>query len=78
MSLLTNLDVKHLLCGLQIYASPIYELLDTKFGRFHEKTWSFYNTMERIVSRGCVEVFEDIRFNSGFYRKARLANAWSM
>ena len=38
----------------QIYANPIYELLDTKFGHFDEGTWSAYNTLVRIISRGCV------------------------
>ena len=38
---------------MQIYANPIYELLDTKFGHFDEGTWSAYNTLVRIISRGC-------------------------
>jgi hypothetical protein len=39
---------------VQIYANPIYELLDTKFGHFDEGTWSAYNTIVRIITRGCV------------------------
>jgi hypothetical protein len=37
---------------VQIYANPIYELLDTKFGNLDEGTWSAYNTLVRIISRG--------------------------
>ena len=38
----------------QIYANPIYELLDTKLGDFNASTWSAKNTLVRIISRGCV------------------------
>ena len=36
---------------MQIYACPIYETMDTAWGRKHEGTWSFFNITERFVTR---------------------------
>ena len=39
-------------CALmQIYACPIYECIDTAWGRRNEGTWSFFNIAERFVTR---------------------------
>lgn len=36
---------------LQIYACPIYETMDTAWGRVNHSTWSVWNITERFVSR---------------------------
>ena len=36
---------------LQIYACPIYELIDTAWGRRNEGTWAPFNIAERFVTR---------------------------
>ena len=38
---------------LQIYACPIYETMDTAWGRKQEGTWSIFNFLERFVTRVC-------------------------
>lgn len=44
--------VVHMLaCLLQIYACPIYETMDTAWGRKNEGTWSFFNITERFITR---------------------------
>ena len=37
--------------ALQIYACPIYETMDTAWGRKNERTWSLFNTAERFITR---------------------------
>jgi len=36
---------------LQIYACPIYETMDTAWGRKQEGTWSIFNFSERFITR---------------------------
>jgi len=36
---------------LQIYACPIYETMDTAWGRKQEGTWSIFNISERFITR---------------------------
>ncbi len=36
---------------LQIYACPIYETMDTAWGRKQEGTWSIFNFLEHFVTR---------------------------
>lgn len=37
---------------LQIFASPMYEYLDTKYGRARESAFSVYNVSFRVLVRG--------------------------
>lgn len=40
-----------IIVSFHIYACPIYETMDTAWGRKHEGTWSFFNITERFVTR---------------------------
>ena len=48
-SLIAN---SHSTSCLQIYASPMYEFLDTKFGKSDQSIYSVHNWTVRLVARG--------------------------
>lgn len=52
-SIVTHIHDAQVLMGvlLQIYACPIYETMDTAWGRKQEGTWSIFNFSERFVTR---------------------------
>lgn len=40
-----------IIVSFHIYACPIYECIDTAWGRRNEGTWSFFNIAERFITR---------------------------
>ena len=41
----------HLVVCMQIFACPVYEAMDTPWGRSNEGTWSMWNVSQRFVTR---------------------------